>query len=65
MTGTSWSYTFTGLQKYRTGKVGEEIVYTITEDEVANYTTEIDGYTVTNSYTPDETETTVRKVWKI
>lgn len=56
-----WAYEFTGLPKYRDG--GEEIVYTITEDSVPNYTTEIEGMDITNSYTPGKTSVTVTKTW--
>ena len=56
-----WKWTFTNLDKY-TG--GEEIVYTITEDAVAEYTTTYNGYNVTNSYTPKQTSVTVTKSWQ-
>ena len=46
----NWAYTFTGLLKYRTGAVGEEIVYSIREDSVINYETTITGFTITNKY---------------
>ncbi|MDQ8770040.1 Cna B-type domain-containing protein, partial [Streptococcus ruminantium] len=45
----NWTYTFTNLPKYANGK---EIVYTVTENAVDNYTTTIDGHNITNSYTP-------------
>ena len=48
-----WMFSFSGLDKYR--DPGTEIVYTITEDEVAEYTSEIDGFNVTNTYAPDIT----------
>ena len=44
---TGWKHTFTKLLKYNNG---EEISYTITEDEVLNYSTKIDGFNVTNTY---------------
>ena len=44
--GNSWTYEFTDIPKY--DKDGKEIVYTITEDAVNNYTTTIDGYDITN-----------------
>ncbi len=63
----NWSYTWTNLQKYENGTA---IDYTITEDEVSKYTTDItkaaDGtftYTVTNSHKTEETEVKVKKVW--
>ena len=56
----NWTYSFTGLPKFADG---EEIVYTVTEDAVADYTTAIDGTTITNSYTPGKTSITVTKAW--
>lgn len=56
----SWTYKFTDLPKYEAGK---EIVYTVTEDAVADYTTEITGYDITNSYAPGKTSVTVTKSW--
>src|SRR5699024_5947945 len=55
-----WSYSFTDLPKYEDGV---EITYTITENAVEGYTTEIDGYDITNHYTPGETGVTVTKHW--
>ena len=56
----NWTYSFTDLPKYANG---EEIVYTVTEDKVADYTTVIDGTTITNSYKPGKTSITVTKAW--
>ena len=56
----NWTYSFTDLPKYANG---EEIVYTVTEDTVADYTTAINGTTITNSYTPGKTSITVTKAW--
>ena len=55
-----WKWSFTNLPKYADGK---EITYTITEDTVPGYTSEVDGYNVTNSYTPGKTSITVTKAW--
>ena len=55
-----WAWNFENLPKFSAGK---EIVYSITEDEVSEYTTEYDGYNVTNSYTPAKTSVAVSKVW--
>ena len=55
-----WKWSFTNLPKYADGK---EITYTITEDTVPGYTSEVDGYNVTNSYTPGKTSVTVTKAW--
>lgn len=56
-----WQYNFTNLPKYEKGK---EITYTITEDAVKDYSTKIDGYKITNSYTPGKTSVTVTKAWE-
>ena len=55
-----WSYTFENLNKYANG---EQIVYTITEDQVEGYTTVIDGFNVTNIHAAEQTQVTVQKVW--
>ncbi|HJA25820.1 MAG TPA: Cna B-type domain-containing protein, partial [Candidatus Fournierella merdigallinarum] len=49
-----------GLPKYADGK---EILYTITEDTVLGYTSTVDGFNVTNTYTPEQTSVTVTKAW--
>ncbi|MCF3943516.1 Cna B-type domain-containing protein [Oceanobacillus alkalisoli] len=56
----NWSYSFTDLPKF---EAGEEIVYTITENTVEDYTQTIDGFDITNEYTPGETAVTVTKDW--
>ena len=56
----NWSWSFTGLDKYNSGT---EIVYTISEDEVADYTTVVNGYDVTNTHTPEKTTITGSKTW--
>lgn len=43
----SWTYTFYDLPVYNDD--GSEIVYTITEENVPEYTTTINGFTVTNT----------------
>ena len=55
-----WTYKFANLTKYANGV---EIVYTITEDAVEGYTTVINGFDITNTYKPEETQITVNKVW--
>lgn len=57
----SWIYSFENLPKYQNG---QEITYTVTENAVAEYSTTIDGYNITNSYTPGKTSVTVTKSWK-
>lgn len=56
-----WSWSFTNLPKYENG--GSEIVYSITEDAVSDYSTEYNGYDVTNTHTPGKTSVTVSKAW--
>ena len=60
-----WSYTFENLDKY---KAGQEIVYTVEEEAVTGYTSAItgsaaNGYTITNTHTPDVISIPVIKVW--
>lgn len=42
---------------------GSAITYAVTEDSVDNYTVTINGYDITNNYTPGKTSLTVTKVW--
>ena len=58
----SWKHTFRDLPKYRDGK---EIEYSIAEDEVPEYTTEIEEgtYRITNTHGYETTEKTVTKEW--
>ena len=55
-----WEWSFKDLPKYENGR---EIEYTITEDRVKEYSTEVNGYDVTNTHTPGETSLTVLKIW--
>lgn len=62
----SWTYEFTDLPERENGK---KIIYTITEDEVSNYTGEVtgnmaDGFTITNAHTNITRDLTVEKVWQ-
>ncbi|SUN56394.1 cell wall surface anchor family protein [Streptococcus equinus] len=56
----NWSYSFSDLPKFENG---QEIKYTVNEDAVKDYTTEIIGNNITNSYTPGKTAVNVTKVW--
>ncbi len=61
-----WTATFTDLDKYENG---EEIEYTITENAVSGYETDItgsveEGFTVTNTHEPEMTKLDVQKFWK-
>lgn len=45
-----WAYQFTDLAKYEDGT---EVAYTIEEDAVAHYQSQVEGYDVTNTLTPE------------
>ena len=55
-----WKYSFTDLDKYSNGK---EIEYTVSENAVKDYKTEINGYDITNTHEKELTEITVNKKW--
>ena len=55
-----WKWSFEDLDKYENG---QEITYSISENPVECYTSIIDGYDVTNSYTPGKVSVPVRKAW--
>ena len=64
-----WSYSWTKLDKKANGA---DIDYTVTENAVEEYTTQIVktdenafSYTVTNSHTPEKTESTIKIVWNL
>ena len=57
----NWKYSFKNLPKYANGQL---ISYTVTEDAVPEYTTEISGTTITNKYQPGKTSITVTKAWE-
>lgn len=61
----NWEGKFADLDEY---KEGNEIVYTIKEDTVAEYYTEVSGaadtgYVITNTYIPGKVEVPVEKLW--
>ncbi|MFD2831071.1 Cna B-type domain-containing protein [Corticicoccus populi] len=60
----NWSYVFEDLPRYNNGV---EIEYSVTENSVEDYSTEVvpteDGFEVTNAHTPGETSATVTKIW--
>ncbi|MDO4888204.1 MAG: Cna B-type domain-containing protein [Actinomycetaceae bacterium] len=56
-----WKGSFDDLAKYNAD--GTEVVYTVTEDAVPEYSTSIDGFDITNAYTPGRTSVTVSKAW--
>jgi fimbrial isopeptide formation D2 family protein len=55
-----WKYHFGELPKFVNGK---PIHYSVKEDPVEGYSTEIDGFTIYNKYQPEMTQVTVRKIW--
>ena len=57
---SGWAYTFADLDKYQNGKL---VLYTVTEEAVEGYTTEINGFEITNTHVPELTEVTVTKIW--
>ncbi|EFI41293.1 Cna B-type domain-containing protein, partial [Peptoniphilus sp. oral taxon 386] len=55
-----WKWSWKGLPEYEGGK---KITYSITEEAVADYTTQINGYNVTNSRTPGKVDVEGEKTW--
>ncbi|MST61994.1 Cna B-type domain-containing protein [Peptostreptococcus anaerobius] len=60
VTSDNWSWIFDNLEKSKNGK---DIVYTIDEVDVLNYTKEINGFNVINKYTPETINIPVKKIW--
>ena len=56
----NWKYSFTNLPEFENG---QKISYTVTEDQVKDYSTTVNGYNLTNSYTPAKTSVSVTKAW--
>ena len=57
---TDWEFTFEDLPKFN-GTT--EIVYTISEDAVADYSTSISNYDIANTHAPEQLVIPVKKVW--
>ena len=55
-----WKWSFPDLPKY---SGGSEILYSVSEDSVEGYTAEVDDASVTNTYTPGETQVDVVLSW--
>lgn len=49
----NWAFSFDGLLE--TASNGQAITYTVTQDAVTDYSTAVNGYTITNSHTPGKT----------
>lgn len=56
----TWSTVFTKLPKFKNGKV---IKYSLTEEVVSEYTSEINDFNITNKYTPKMIDYQVTKTW--
>ena len=61
----NWEHTFSNLPK---NEKGQEIVYTVTENSIENYKTNItetskNNFTVTNTYVSPKTDITATKKW--
>ena len=50
---TGWTYEFTELEHYKDTK-GTEIKYSVVEVPVDGYTSEVEGFNITNTYTPEK-----------
>ncbi|WP_066191397.1 Cna B-type domain-containing protein [Gracilibacillus timonensis] len=57
---TDWTFAFINQPKLENG---EEINYTVQEDNVEGYSAAMDGMNITNSYTPEQTSINVVKHW--
>ena len=55
-----WAWNFEGLDEYANG---QKITYTVSEDAVAGYTAEVNGYNITNTHTPAKTSVAGSKIW--
>ncbi|ETS88424.1 putative collagen adhesin, partial [Streptococcus sp. BS29a] len=49
---TGWTYEFTGLDRYKEN--GQEIKYSVVEVPVDGYTSEVEGFNITNTHTPEK-----------
>ena len=55
-----WEYCFKNLLKY---EEGEEIVYTIEEETIEGYNTQIDGFNIINTHKPETTKVEGKMTW--
>ena len=56
----NWRYSFANLPKYKGGAL---IVYTVSEDDIEGYTSEVNGFDITNTHTPDVITVSGVKTW--
>ncbi|MCR8968366.1 Cna B-type domain-containing protein, partial [Streptococcus zalophi] len=57
---SNWAYEFTDLPEF---KAGQKIVYSVTEEAVPGYTTDINGFDITNTHTPSTIKVSGTKTW--
>ena len=57
---SNWKYSFENLPKY---EKGEEIVYTITEEDVLGYETKVDGFDIVNTHEVEKITFKATKIW--
>lgn len=57
---TNWKYNFGKVDKYYEG---QEITYTVVEDNVEGYNVEYNGLDITNTHTPETINITGKKIW--
>jgi len=55
-----WTYTFEDVPEF--DENGKKIKYTVTENSLDNYTSKVDGFTITNTRTGDK-DIPVQKLW--
>ena len=58
----NWAFTFTDKPRFKED-YKTEIVYTVNEDPVTMYNTQINGYNIVNDYRPEVTSVSVTKIW--
>ena len=56
----NWAYSFKNLPRYANG---QKITYTVKEVAVDGYTSEVNGYDITNTHTPETVKLQVDKTW--
>ena len=56
----NWAFAFEDLPKYNKG---QEIQYSITEDPVDEYTSEVEDFTIVNTHPPEKTRIEISKTW--
>ncbi len=59
-TGDRWSFSFENLPKYQNGR---EIVYTVSENDVAGYTAQISGFSIINTHESHAIDVNGTKTW--